>query len=409
MCCVFSLRFANLILFLLSVLWFLPCRACGEGKLCKDALEKLLERRVTVSPSRLFTIESSNSLANVDLSRWAEGTADKIEKCVGLDISTGRDREFRIIAGGGPEESVPPARVLRRSLGRRLVFALLIRDYHGADVSMVQRKFCSMILQNFVAERCPGHEAAELATALDRLRCPGWLINGLWLDLKSEKHASMNDSVLRKWEQGLVPGVGGFLRSPELWSSKENRDLVWCFFSWVRTLSHRSRVFDKLFDRVASGRKISRKWIANELGSGVDEQKLERDWDVFLLRRRGVILKPGRSGLGALRELEGMLLLYRGNSGIPLSSGITHMSGFGELIDMKDEPWIATFAKSKSIELKVSAAGRGKHFRDTVDSYCRFLEALRRGKDREKLVEFLRNAKSKLQGFREQVRRRMNQ
>ncbi len=361
---------------------------------------------MSVSPSGRFSILSANAMVNMDLLRWAENTASSIEASTGLDVSTGPDRKFRIVVRDAGTNSAPAVGLSFDVADKKLVMTMVIRGYNEVSISKCRLIFCRMILANWIAERKEGASSREIAAFLNGNSPPGWFATGLCVDIDQSRHGRLHDSAMSKWERGKVPGATSLLKASAWEIDKDDRknkhDVAWFFFLWLNSLGKEELVFDSILSRIASGRELTLQWLAGILKrDSVDD--LELDWDRFFLERRRSIIAFGKPSLGALRQLEGKLLLYRGNSGIPRDSEIKDKSGFAALIEKKNKPWLDEFAGSRAMSLKLTAMGRGEEFREVVESYCRFLEKLRKGEDDRKLILLLREANRRLEKLRSRL------
>ncbi len=365
----------------------------------ESAVKKVFFHKVSVSPSGRFSIISTNTMINMDLSRWAEGVASKLEESTGLDVLTGINRKLRIVVRDEETHSPPGVDFLYSAINGKLVLTMVIRNYDSVSIRRCRLILCKMLLVNWIAERKVRASAREIAAFLNNHDPPQWFTTGLWLDIDHSIHGRINDSAMGKWENGKVPIVTSLLKTFSREVDKDNRDVVWAFFSWLKTIGKKKVVFDRILGRIASGREITSQWLAGLAEQGSVED-LELDWDSFFLERRRMVLTPGMPSLGALRQLEGQLLLYRGNSGIPLDGEIKEKNGLASLIEKKGVPWLDEFVRSKTVSLRLTAMGRGKDFREVVESYCLFLEKLQKDEDDKKLILLLQEANRKLEKLR---------
>ncbi len=367
----------------------------GPPRFRQSAVDKILARRKSASLSGRFSIVSDNTLINMDLSRWAEIVASKIEASTGLDLSTGIDRKFRILVRSSGTNVTPAVDFSSGIIDGKLIFTMNIDGYDSVSISRCRLIFCRMALANWIAERKTDVSAREISAFFNKHEPLQWFSTGLWLDVEDSAHGRIHDSAMAKWESGRVPTVASFLKHYARGKNTLKGDVAWAFFSWLKTLDRKGAVFDRMLDRVASGREITSEWLA-EIAGKRSTDDLEMDWDSFFLQSRRMVVTPGNPSLGAIRQLEGELLLYRGNSGIPLDCEINEKDGFGALIEKKNAPWLNEFARSKKMSLRLVAAGRGEDFREVAESYCRFLDKLKKGEDNSKLKSMLQKANRKL-------------
>ena len=81
---------------------------------------------------------------------------------------------------------------------------------------------------------------------------------------------------------------------------------------------------------------------------------------------------------------------------MPMSNGWNQRGDFRDMIEHRRAAWITPFVESKKLSLRTLALGKDNEFQSVVDAYCRFLDALGRGKGRRRLEKLLNEADLKM-------------
>lgn len=425
--------------FLLTCASFLNAQQSGDL-----SLQQVLSRKLIKSPSRRFTVVSSDVREGLELTNWAEQIAVKVEQAIGIELPSGKSSIVRIVLY--PEVrsvSKDSSRVMttQELVDGQLVQRLLIYDYDNADPKDALETLCHLLLNSYVVNRLRALKISNPTLTINHQpsTIPYWLVVGMAQSLYSSLRARNSEVVLRRWQEGQLLPLAQFLRSKEPQPSlnhtsaevpiakrigteedlssialaKEDQPLTvmndadkavcGLLFGWIQSFQNKRECFEKIFERLAAGKDVSPEWFVTCIPACNSIADLEEEWDNWILRQKDIVYEPGTITSGLIDNLKAELLLYPGNFGIPLTSSLDRWIEFRDLIEQRDASWIPAFSSSKGISLRLLAAGRGKEFGDVVDSYCRFLEALRRGKSRRTLEKLLGQADEHLKTLQKKI------
>jgi len=232
---------------------------------------------------------------------------------------------------------------------------------------------------------------------------PAWLWRGLAGNLDAGLRARNSEMVLARWQRGQVISPAELLGNgtgarPAVGTAEEADHRAACglWVKWLLSLPNGRRLFSDLLRHVGEGGTATPDWLILRLPGCASSADLDEQWDKWILRQRRVVYRPGEVTRQVVDQLRGELLLYPGQSGIPLNCGSPERIELHELIDRRGSPWIPAFVRGKCASLRVLAIGRGEEFGAVVESYCRFLTGLPGRSSKKRLTQLLQKARRDL-------------
>jgi hypothetical protein len=358
-----------------------------------------------VSTSGRFVALGPRTDENLIAVRWAEQWARKMEKLSGLRLAGDR-RVIRIViqpppqalpagASGpalGGEPDCTRVKLTQYVDGARLAQRIEIPGLNCLYGEEGEAAFCRLLFCD-----------ARIAPS----NFPLWLAVGMVRNLTVERRDESCRLVLDQWRRGGLAPLAQWLGSAETrGAGAEGADRAMCgmLAAWMLQLPDRSQKLQAIVERLAQQRTVTADWFATTLFGLQRAADLDSAWDDWLLGQRRVVRLPGRVTPDLVDRMKAELLLYPGDFGIPLKDEPNHPVAWQSLIEERGASWVKVLACTKAGSLRMLAAGRGKDVGETVEFYCRFLDALARGKSRARLQKLLREAERSLAIFEEQHR-----
>lgn len=342
-----------------------------------------------------FHIISASTVTNYFVMKWAEDLADRYERVTTTRVDTGPGAiRIAVRAQGAHGGRIGIEQI---ASGVQMMQRLVITNMSQVDQESAREALCYLFLSREIRVRAHGRSAEPASV-------PYWLSEGISQNLHTDLRSRNRDLVLDRWQRGEMRLLPEEVRldqarlavvqeeSGHLATDLDYRALCGVFCSWMLALDKETHVLDRIVDRLAGGRTTSAQWLAACVPEADTVLGLDTAWDDWLLRQKRIVDRPGETTLGVVVRLRAALLLYPGDSGIPVRNGGFQRMGFHELIEERGGAWIPAFCASKSIELQVLEVGRGEDFKTVVEAYCLFLEALAQGDRSEKrALEMLLN------------------
>jgi len=110
----------------------------------------------------------------------------------------------------------------------------------------------------------------------------------------------------------------------------------------------------------------------------------QESWDLWLHQCRYKIFNAGTAEVGVWERLRHLLYVYGVDAAMPVGD-VQRGKTFAELIDMPPSSWRARAAAQRNMALRASVLGRDNTYREVVEAYCAFLEALQKNEPADKL------------------------
>jgi hypothetical protein len=346
------------------------------------------------STSGHFVVTGPDANANMELSIWADDFAGRVEKLVGLTMPF-ENRTFNIIVSVGTNSGPGVVSGTQQLNNNQLVQRLFIEDYTNAVREDAEAVFCRLLLNGYVAERKPSTANKQ------PLSVPRWLAEGVAQNLSPSARARSTKYVLEKWQNAQLATLAYFLDGAN--DQPVDRPMAGILVTWLLTLPEKSGLFEKFFECLAGGGAITRERLVTCVPDCESTADLNEKWENWLLKQRLMVFRPGKAPPEIVNQLQSELLLYRGESGIPMKSNVFERITYNELIGESNSPWIPALVQSKSASLRFLALGRGEEFGAVVESYCRFFAALAQNKSRKQLEKLLKTANEGLNAMQKKI------
>ena len=373
----------------------------------------LLDFKTIRSRSRRFVAVSRDAKQGLDVIKWTETVADKVERMTGLRWSAkpwwSLNVSIRNETGAASNRVYTTQSFEHGHFAQRLV----VNNYQAADVRDTEEKLCRLLFNAAVVRAQVGTEEGGVShTALRSLResgqlhvAPAWLARGLSQNLHRSTRSTNSRIAVERRAGGELPALGAFLGARPERTAPLPDDPAVCglVVGWLISLPSERRVFPLFVERLAAGRTISPEWVAGTVARCASAAELETIWDAWVDRQKRTVYDPGETAYYDLRMLDVELLLSAGASGIPLENMPRGEIRPREMVEYRNAPWISAFAVRKSAELRVLAVARSPEFVQVVEHYCRFLAALKNRRGEQELKRALDVAEAAYEALRRQV------
>ena len=364
-------------------------------------IERLLKTSVVKSASGRFTASGPDAVSAHAALRWAESVADDAEHLAGISLCF-ENRGIHISLRG-TDVDVPRVVMEQETVGTRINQRLFIYGLDRLDAMDVDESLCRLILEGCVIEQ--SRRLAGEAGAPGPAHVPAWLAQGVARNLRPEMRARDTELVIDRWQRGevaslsrliwLTEGAAGDAAVGLAGTNDLERAVCGVFTGWLLSHKDRADLFKTIVGTLATGHMLTGAWLAGYLPGCTDIAEIDAAWDAWILRQKRVVREPGKSTANAVDQLRGLLLLYSGDSGIPQSEKRDYRRiTLPELIESRRAEWMPAFCEQKCAALRVLALGRSKAFVGAVDAYCRFFDALGKGKRKGVLEERLQEAET---------------
>ncbi len=363
------------------------------------------------SHKRGFYIVSKDREQNVDLMRWADNAADRIEQLTHLRIPTGGRFVTRIVVRDVVPGIPPSAGVSQMLRGNTLEQRLTIVGYDEVEPVLATEGLCHLLLSRvcvarWIQEHLPREEETAPADSPHVRTVPFWLSLGLARNMGVANRAADSSLVLDRWQQGRLPTLAAFLRAGVARPTggqplaAHERAMCGAVVAWLCTYTAEDGVFDAVADRLSQGLAVTADWLSQAMPRIDNIAEADAAWQGWVRRqRRTVYATNSPYASHVLGQLRAALLLCRGESGIPVSESLPARMRLGDLTAYRNEKWIGDVAICKAKELSVLAVGRDEECASTIAAYCRFLRGLREGAEDAVLQEWLHEADCKLESL----------
>jgi len=120
----------------------------------------------------------------------------------------------------------------------------------------------------------------------------------------------------------------------------------------------------------------------------------QESWDLWLQHCRSKVFNPGTSVEEVWGRLRQLLYVYPVDTGL-LAGDVQRGKTFAELAEMPPSPWRKRAADQRLMALRTSAIGRDNVYKEVVEAYCDFLDALLKNEPLERLRARLSSAEAR--------------
>lgn len=350
------------------------------------------------SHSGRFYIVGTNGVAKLQLLRWAEEFADKVEALVGIPLAFDH-RVVRLVVREEPGAGGRVATSQYVAAGR-LVQRLTVVNYDVVDRELAWEALVHLLLSGY------GFRATAGAGAAPPPEVPHWLSLGVSQNLYPETKEQNRAVVLAAWRSRGLPPLSAVVEEPGIYPAgpgaaatndvARRKAVCGLFAGWLLSLPDKPQRLQRLFDRVAEGGDVPFDWVAVSALGCPGAADAEERWDNWLVKQKRVVNLPGVAPPGMADLFRGELLLYPGDSGIPVGSNVQARLTARDLIPLREERWIPGVARRKTARLRLLATGRGPQAAAVADAYGGFFGALESGSGAGELARLLEAAERAL-------------
>lgn len=360
----------------------------GEGPGKADVAS---DRVFTTSSSGRFMVSGPDASGNMGFSRWAEGSADQLERFTGVKFPFRRGRIVEIRQVSGPGDT--GLQILREGEGFRRV--ITIGPAAGDDPERLDELLCRALVAGYMEEhRRRGGEQP----------LPEWLTMGLAQNLRMEQRVRNRSLVTVMRMNGALPGVGDFTRwqfLPAGWP--RYRSLCGMLVAWIGTYGEKDSPYARILGRLAEGGTVTPEWLAVEVTGSGSIQGMEAAWHAWVGRQGSLVQTFGELSLVLIAQLEAEIPLVMGGGGMG-EWGVTLSPR--EAIRQRGTPAVAAAALEKAQRLRVLTLGKAPELVAAGEGFARVYEDLANGAPGMLLWFELRRAESDLDGLADLTRRR---
>ena len=336
------------------------------------------------SSSGRFHVAAPDSVIAVHVARWAEDVARRLEQALGIKMTFGSSRSFRIVVRADKGESDGSVSASRTIADGNLVQQLAVDDFSGADWEEGLEKLCGLLVEGYAAERRAGRDAVP-----EPVSVPEWLPAGLAQYVDPALRVR-NREILQNWQkEGGVPAFAEVLKWHVLPPGRtRERSVCGVAVAWLCSMSGKATLFDRIFEYLCAGESLSPERIVAAMPACKTADDMEAAWRGWVDRECSVVAKPGALSSDWIRMLREQLAAVPGECCVPPDLKWPAPAELGTLIGVKKADWMPGFCAAKTAVIRTMEAGRPQEFVDAAESYVVFLEALEKC-ERDRTIEKL--------------------
>ncbi|MCX6995626.1 MAG: hypothetical protein NTV49_00715 [Kiritimatiellaeota bacterium] len=319
----------------------------------------------TAIATRHFRVLGLGSADNAGLAAFAEGVADRIERCLpGTDWAADRQPPIRIEMRLAPHP--PEGRVIKSQ-----------QQYNGIlDQRVLLLNPDRVDREDFIEAVCwlaLNRRGRQAQTAAERpVETLEWLAVGLAQNLFGELQQRNRQVVLSRWQQGRRTPWADLVRWRLLpdgrWADKAVCGVA---FEWLRSWPEREELLRALIRQPPA----TLEWLVRLAPEPRSARDLEKNWDLWVLRGADVLRDPGELTLRQTDALRALLTVTPAEfmvGGAQVPERVTA----AELIAEARQPWAQTAAWHMLPLLASQGLGRPAEFQAVLAAYAAYFEAL---------------------------------
>ena len=239
--------------------------------------------------------------------------------------------------------------------------------------------------------RCWIDRARAAKATAPAAEMPAWMVFGALRGLDRATVDADKQTVLTIWSEARLPSFPVLCRDLR---PGVGDDAALCGYvvAWLRE----KRLFRAALEDFAAGRAFDGARLAADLTGEAEPDRQDRAHDERLARLTRSVLTPGRASAWDRRVFASRLLLYPEKFDTTNSTQRTAWTFREAIPRAADDPGLRAAAARKAREMPFCALGRGPQLGAAADAYRRFLTALARGDDPERLGPLLDEAEALL-------------
>lgn len=352
------------------------------------------DRLFSTSSSGRFRIAGPDAVGNMRVSRWAENTADQLERFSGIPFPLRRGWPVEIRLGQGSD--MPGLQMLRDGEGYRRV--LTLGPESQADSELLEEWLCRALLSGVLEERrrATGHGSTG--------RLPEWLTMGMAQNLRMEQRVR-NRNVVSAWRvQDSLPEIGAMMRWESLPAGwPRQRALCGMLVNWISTHNREGSPFVRILERLAGGEPLTPEWLAVKVAGSESIAAMQAEWVTWMRRQSNLVQSFGEISPALIEQLQAEipLVIRDSETGGPESAFTPRMA-----IQARKDAAVLAAALEKSRRLRVLTLGRASELMAAGERYARFYEDLVNGAPSLLLRYRIHQADAELGRLAELTRRR---
>lgn len=369
--------------------------ALGLSALAFDEIppqDRIEEPRTIVSRSRRFVVSGLPAARAVEIGRWADDVADRIQRITGpLAFARGEHVQIEVKV----HSANPLIEPMESCADGVRIYALRVEGIDSVDPEAAEEALGILLLNR---------QAQSLQSPPDRCerpaRVPDWLAIALTHAANPDlRKRDLDAAVMRNFSGERTPFaalVDQHVMPPGRWPFKADATALWLWLA--ESPRGAGTLLADAFRKYAAGTPPDAAWWAGQRLGSPDPALAERRWQEWLDARQRAI-RPAQDGsaedafLGAIRQIPREdLIAAKGPedlAGQPLSS----------LIEHRKNAWCRQVAVRLAVQIRLSSIGREEEVRQIAESYASFLDALAKGDKPKKLMSLWNAAESRRQAY----------
>ena len=359
----------------LSLLIWATKAAAGGDPMPAETLAAPVVRVLTKSGSGRFSVVGPSAAVNNQYARWAEDTATRLERFLGVSFASIGKVPVEIVVVADKTAGAPVTVTCRREGVLKRV--LTVNESHQPEFEAMQEGLCALLIDGTLDDR-----RRTLGLPLREPAVPQWLSMGAAQNLAVESR-SRNRKIVTSWsppsERPEVVTILQWQSLPEGWP--RNRALCGMAVYWLGTLREGTTAYARLLDGLAGDEPIDPQWVAERVGNVGSVPVLEHAWRDWLARQGRTIQE-----FGALSSL----LLEQLRSGLAIELPVTGPSAAGSPRSRRLTPTDVQAERRPSAALRLAAGvkvqsiraltlGKASELVEVGEAYCRFYDGVAGG------------------------------
>ena len=332
-------------------------------------------RVLTKSVSGRFAVVGPGTAVNHQYARWAEDTATRLERLLGVSFAfTGQEPvEIAVVA----DKTAGPAVTVTCERDGAFKRTLTVNESHQPEYESMQEGLCALLLDGYLDDR---RHARGLA--LREPAVPQWFSMGVAQNLAPETR-NRDRKIVCSWSPPPErPDVAAILRwrsLPEGWP--RNRALCGMAVYWLGTMSEGSAVYARLLDGLAGDDSIGPEWVAERVANVGSVAALERAWREWLVRQGRTVQDLGALSSALLERLRSELDIELPVAGQPATGARRwrRLTPADVQAERRPSAFLRLAAGEKVQAIRVLTLGKASELVEVGEAYCRFYEGVARG------------------------------
>lgn len=333
------------------------------------------ERVVTRSASGRFLVAGARHASNAPYARWAEETATRLERLLGITLSAAGKAPIEMVVS--IDKAAGPAVIATCRREGTLLRTLTVNESHQPDLELMEEGLCSLLLDGVVDDlrRARGLSPRDPAV-------PVWLSMGIAQNLAAETR-NRNRKLVVSWSPPADrPEAATVLRwrsLPEGWP--RNRALCGMVVYWLGSMREGSGAYTLLLEGLAGDEGVGPEWVADRVAKVASVAMLERAWQEWLGRQGRTVQDLGALSSRLLEQLRSELDLELPAAGdaVAGSPRVRRLTPSDVLAERRWTAYLQLVAGQKVQAIRALTLGKASELVEAGEGYCRFYDSVARG------------------------------